>query len=68
MPREPVLKLPTNGARAAPPKRQLQPALQTAGLQQYWRKFEEMGYGLVSHVLRVGRGKVRCRLCWPTRT
>eukprot|EP00327_Prymnesium_parvum_P003138 CAMPEP_0182823472 /NCGR_PEP_ID=MMETSP0006_2-20121128/14769_1 /TAXON_ID=97485 /ORGANISM="Prymnesium parvum, Strain Texoma1" /LENGTH=97 /DNA_ID=CAMNT_0024950393 /DNA_START=381 /DNA_END=670 /DNA_ORIENTATION=+ len=35
----------------------LQPALQAAGLQQYWRKLREMGYQTVAQLLRLRRGK-----------
>ena len=37
----------------------MQPALQIAGLQQYWRRLEEMGYTEVGKILKLRRGKVR---------
>ncbi len=38
------------------PRRCLQAALATAGLQQYWRKFDSMGFSTVGQLLRLGRG------------
>ena len=60
---KPMKKRPQVKAAEKPraPRRMLQPALQTAGLQQYWRKLYEMGYQHVGQLLRLGRGKVPTR-------
>ena len=36
--------------------RDMQAALMATGLQQYWRRLNEMGYTRLGHVLRLGRG------------
>ena len=46
---------PSSG-KQHPVKRPLLPAMQTAGLQQYGRKLDDMGFVSVDQVLKLGRG------------